>query len=1466
VVFFNKNKPFLQQFFCSSFLFGFIFTTIIPYSYAQDLIVIPSRPTHSLNLPPAGTMVNPSPSFVPVMLKGMTLYPDDPLRFDFIIDSGNSGFADVQIKQESNRLVKYFLAAMTAPQIDLWVNLSPYEANKIIPDELGKTELGRDMLAQDYILKQLAASLVHPDRKSGKEFWARLSREGGDRSGGERTANAFNKVWIIPEEAVVCETGNSVYIVKTRLKVMSDADYEAMRHNSVRKGNNTAGILRAVIIPEIEREVNEGSNFALLRQIYQSLILAQWYKETIKNNLLSETYIEKNKIKGVDLSDPTVKDRIYQQYVDAFKKGVFELTRQEQDRFSGDIAIRRYFSGGEKFSQIPLQKTADIDSIDPSVVGTRYRLSLRIKPYGKDGGQTKEEGEHAKIEQLINGFVKNGYDEQDVRLIIDEHWKRLVQREPVDMREKKWLERMDLSVKWWMESRPKYDYQLVNVFGDTPEKKKANVARCAEEFKRIMEGGENRFFVYSGGSGVGKSTIWNALKNMPGGGKFKKFLMYTSRERRPDEDPIFNKDLDLNKIDPSLARVIAIILDEKIPGWSNSAVTIDTVADFKENLLREISREGIVLSASASSAIDKILDFSELGEKGRRVGRSPRHEQANDQDVRINLGERIGRRDDGSVRVYGEFDGVQYYFATDVNLRNGGEGEVVSEDGKNGEIALLEYGNLLQALSFKAIENVLNSQSDEIYVLETTPENVAKIQKRFPAVKSFFVSPFKTVAVVGASGFVGKKIYSVLRRDNRNIVIGTGFSSPGFAKLDLIRAQDIRDFVAKLKPDVIIYAAGVASPQQAKDKPEDAEYLNKGVVDIFRGCFQGHFIYLSSDYVFDGENPPYDVASTPNPINFYGETKLAGERSAEQFAKHSIIRCGLLFGYNDRADRMTFVKEIVDKIEAGEPVAVDNAQKRYPVSIDDLASAVKEIITEERYGIQHINGEDGFTKKELAEKIRQIYNEEIVKDADSGQRDDLAITSKASSGSINVPSDSQMKNTLPVSKTDESLRQTIRAVSQRLDGGKVSLKGGSTNTLRIVRTDNGEKAVRKESPPGSWERDKKKFKAQVRWLLGLPAGLQNAFPRIIRHNLDSEDVGARPYYDMSFYEGRTVTQSIIYDGRDADFISERLRKVLTFWRDGLLKAREASVPDDYLQTTLIDRTRESISQVKRDASDVFGDIIDAEYLTINGKRYKNLPQLLDKLENDRALLERLTPPKLRLTHGDFHFDNMFFTKDGDFKLLDPRGDLAGDPVYDLAKIAHTVIGKYDFLNYDLHETRLEYDPEGQISISIRFLEDSPDLKVSYAWRVYQELERRFPRLTEEFFGSSEFAKNDPYWRERLSLSLAKIMANLPIYHLKHDGKEDRAVALYAMGVVFLNDFVDKMALKDGGDHQPSVVGGIDMGGINVKRRETGSGVRFDPAIMREISNTGVDGFVPVFIDLTLLHSVLSVQDLEPASN
>jgi hypothetical protein len=363
---------------------AFILTSVNMPAHAQ-------MPT-LLWLPKPGTMVNLSPDFAPAELKGIVIHPENALKFDFIIDKGNSNLSAQEKRIEYKKLIKYFLASLAVPDKDQWVNLSPYEKNHIIEKDFGQTLMGRDLLAQDYLLKQITSSLIYPEKDLGKKFWDKVYAQAQAKYGNTNIPfNTFNKVWIVPDKAVIYEKGNIAYVVENHLKVMLEEDYLSLSKHDIpdshtvipasagggsafgRKAgiqDNThaigSQIIREIILPALEKEVNEGQNFALLRQIYSGMLLAAWYKRALKESLLGKIYADKNKISGVDyvsLPGRSPKqslsiESIYQQYLQAFKKGVFNYIKEDIDTYTRQPIPRKYFSGGtmgyRDFTQIAI--------------------------------------------------------------------------------------------------------------------------------------------------------------------------------------------------------------------------------------------------------------------------------------------------------------------------------------------------------------------------------------------------------------------------------------------------------------------------------------------------------------------------------------------------------------------------------------------------------------------------------------------------------------------------------------------------------------------------------------------------------------------------------------------------------------------------------------------------------------------------------------------------------------------------------------------------------------------------------------------------------------------------------------------------------------------------------------------------------------------------------------------------------
>ncbi len=327
------------------------FSFLILLAFIVNYWTVPAY-AQEISLPAPGTMVHLSPQFTPALLKGIVIHPKDPFKFDFIINRGDKRLSEAEKKKEYTKLIKYFLASLAIPDEDQWVNLSPYEKDRIINDNFGKTIMGRDLLAQDYLLKQITASLIYPEDQLGKKFWDKVYLQAQKKYGITNVpVNTFNKVWILPDDASIYEKGNTVYILKNHLRVMTEQDYVALDKSnrsatlSLGVSSSAKSVLQEIILPALEKEVNEGQNFAQLRQVYSGMLLAAWFKRSLRQSVLSQEYANKAKVKGVD-HDPKTNEQIYQQYLKAYKKGVFNLIKEDAEQLSTYKVPRKYFSGG----------------------------------------------------------------------------------------------------------------------------------------------------------------------------------------------------------------------------------------------------------------------------------------------------------------------------------------------------------------------------------------------------------------------------------------------------------------------------------------------------------------------------------------------------------------------------------------------------------------------------------------------------------------------------------------------------------------------------------------------------------------------------------------------------------------------------------------------------------------------------------------------------------------------------------------------------------------------------------------------------------------------------------------------------------------------------------------------------------------------------------------------------------------
>lgn len=282
----------------------------------------------------------------------------------FIIQGRKPGNFEpiLDTRKAVQRNLDYFFVSLNLPREAFWVNLNPDEPKRIVDSSLGETDFGRIMLQADLRLKEDAASLTNPQNsKIGREFWQRVYKK-AQELGVMDKISVSTRLWIVPDEAAVYEERNKFSIIKSRLKVCLEPAYlsKQSRHKYKEEyelDNFTSKLMQEMILPELNRKVNEAYDYADLREAYNTLILAAWYKEKFSPSteplLRQASY---NITEGIEINDSYTPKQIYQDYLKSLKEGEYSFI--ESDYLAGPFyaATKHYFSGGVDFRNVRVSR------------------------------------------------------------------------------------------------------------------------------------------------------------------------------------------------------------------------------------------------------------------------------------------------------------------------------------------------------------------------------------------------------------------------------------------------------------------------------------------------------------------------------------------------------------------------------------------------------------------------------------------------------------------------------------------------------------------------------------------------------------------------------------------------------------------------------------------------------------------------------------------------------------------------------------------------------------------------------------------------------------------------------------------------------------------------------------------------------------------------------------------------------
>ncbi|MCM8535712.1 MAG: SDR family oxidoreductase [Lentisphaeraceae bacterium] len=233
------------------------------------------------------------------------------------------------------------------------------------------------------------------------------------------------------------------------------------------------------------------------------------------------------------------------------------------------------------------------------------------------------------------------------------------------------------------------------------------------------------------------------------------------------------------------------------------------------------------------------------------------------------------------------------------------------------------------------------------------------------------------VWITGATGLCGRAVTKLL--SDSYDVVPTAFSRAegNIFKVDITSKEDVKAFFEKHNPDAVVHLAAERKPDICENKKDVTDNLNiEATRFLAEQCKQNDcwFLYLSTDYVFDGTKPPYLPTSEPNPLNYYGESKLKGEiETLKANDKAAVLRVPVLYGEVEELGESA-VTTIFNLLKKQEEAKVDHWATRFPTLVDDIAKVIAKMLSGKPSGTFHYSGETALTKYETALLMGELMN------------------------------------------------------------------------------------------------------------------------------------------------------------------------------------------------------------------------------------------------------------------------------------------------------------------------------------------------------------------------------------------------------------------------------------------------------------------------------------------------------------
>lgn len=260
-------------------------------------------------------------------------------------------------------------------------------------------------------------------------------------------------------------------------------------------------------------------------------------------------------------------------------------------------------------------------------------------------------------------------------------------------------------------------------------------------------------------------------------------------------------------------------------------------------------------------------------------------------------------------------------------------------------------------------------------------EKLIKIKKK--SIKESLV--LIKIAILGAAGKVGEAVYKILSRELEAVFVLITTETKYILEdikdelvhIDVTNKSTLKETLYNYNPEIIINCVAYTDVDGCETEKKKAWELNTTLVENLMNIskvLNSHFITFSTDFIFNGQKGPYCETDKPDPLNYYGKSKLAAENLViGNYNKYTIFRTNMVYGYSSYG-KGDFMRWVIGNLQQGKEIFVVDSLFANPTLSDDIAEAVLFSILKKKYGIYNVSGTTYTDRLSIAKEVARVFD------------------------------------------------------------------------------------------------------------------------------------------------------------------------------------------------------------------------------------------------------------------------------------------------------------------------------------------------------------------------------------------------------------------------------------------------------------------------------------------------------------